>query len=240
MNKNHERRHFSRVDFNTEATLLQNGTQWQTAVIDVSLKGLLVNGSFPADWDVQQPVDVSIPLSGATTIELRAQLAHQDTGHCGFICVSIDLESIAHLRRLIELNLGDAAAAEREIAELIVFKDIPMPENRTSPDRRNQPRFPIRAHAQLAYSTREWEAKMLDMSMTGARVTLLSEHLLRSGDHIKLLINSEEIGLHDVSKKRLQLHGQIVYLRDDILGVEYQPVTEMDKQLLVLLLAHTD
>lgn len=81
---------------------------------------------------------------------------------------------------------------------------------------------------------------MLDMSMTGARVTLLGEHLLRSGDHIKLLINSEEIGLHEVSKKRLQLHGHIVYLRDDVLGVEYQPVTEMDKQLLVLLLAHTD
>src|SRR5690554_222152 len=240
MNKNQERRQFSRVDFNTEATLLQNGAQWQTAVIDVSLKGLLVNGSLPDEWDAQQMVDVSIPLSGTTSIELRAKLAHQEANHCGFTCVSIGLESIAHLRRLVELNLGDVAASEREIAELIIFKDIPMPENRTSPDRRNQPRFPIRAHAQLAYSTREWETEILNMSMTGARVTLLSEHLLRSGDHIKLLINSEEIGLHDVSKKRLQLHGHIVYLRDDILGVEYQPVTEMDKQLLVLLLAHTD
>src|SRR5690606_6784117 len=168
MNKNHERRHFSRVDFNTEATLLQNGAQWQTAVIDVSLKGLLVNGSFPNDWDAQQIVEVSIPLSGTATIELQAKLTHQEADHCGFTCVSIDLESIADLRGLVELALGDASAPEREIAELPIFKDIPRPENRTSPDRRNQPRFPIRAHAQLAYSTREWETQMLDMSMTGA------------------------------------------------------------------------
>src|SRR5690554_3600590 len=69
MNKNQERRQFSRVDFNTEATLLQNGAQWQTAVIDISLKGLLVNGSLPDEWDAQQMVDVSIPLSGTTSIE---------------------------------------------------------------------------------------------------------------------------------------------------------------------------
>lgn len=107
-------------------------------------------------------------------------------------------------------------------------------------DRRNQPRFPMRAYAQLAYSTKQWEVHILDMSMTGARVALLGEHLLRAGDHIRLFINSEEIGLQEANKKNLQMHGEIVHIRDHVLGIEHQPATEMDKQLLVLLLAQTD
>ena len=37
----------------------------------------------------------------------------------GLTCINIDVESIAHLRRLVELNLGVPDAAERELHELI-------------------------------------------------------------------------------------------------------------------------
>src|SRR5690554_4108877 len=127
MNKTHERRHFSRVDFNTEATLLQNGAQWQTAVIDVSLKGLLVNGSFPNDWDAQQIVEVSIPLPGTATIDLQAKLTNKKADHCGFTSVSIDLESIAHLRRLVGLNLGDASAQNVKLPSYLFLRISPCP-----------------------------------------------------------------------------------------------------------------
>jgi hypothetical protein len=36
----------------------------------------------------------------------------------GFVCRHIDLESISHLRRLVELNLGDESLLERELAAL--------------------------------------------------------------------------------------------------------------------------
>jgi hypothetical protein len=114
-----------------------------------------------------------------------------------------------------------------------------MTESNNPADRRNHPRFPMRAYAQLAYSSKQWEVHILDMSMTGARIALLGEHLFRAGDHIKLFIDSEEIGLHDAEKKNLNMHGQIVHVRDHILGIEQQPTTEKDKELLVLLLAHT-
>jgi hypothetical protein len=39
--------------------------------------------------------------------------------HAGVLCRSIDLESITHLRRLIEVNLGDPAASDRELKALI-------------------------------------------------------------------------------------------------------------------------
>lgn len=115
-----------------------------------------------------------------------------------------------------------------------------MNDDNNNADRRHQPRFPMRAYAQLAYSTKQWEVHVLDMSMTGARIALLGEHLLRAGDHIKLFIDSNEIGLHDAAKKDLIMHGKIVHIRDHILGIEHQPATEKDKELLVLLLAHTD
>jgi hypothetical protein len=50
---------------------------------------------------------------------MAGELAHVEAGHAGVLCRSIDLESITHLRRLIEVNLGDPAASERELKALI-------------------------------------------------------------------------------------------------------------------------
>ena len=36
----------------------------------------------------------------------------------GMVCRHIDVDSISHLRRLVELNLGDEALLERELAAL--------------------------------------------------------------------------------------------------------------------------
>jgi hypothetical protein len=35
------------------------------------------------------------------------------------LCESIDLDSITHLRRLVELNAGDPALLERELTALV-------------------------------------------------------------------------------------------------------------------------
>jgi hypothetical protein len=50
---------------------------------------------------------------------MEVRLTHDDHGHLGFVCEHIDLESIAHLRRLVELNLADHNELERELAALI-------------------------------------------------------------------------------------------------------------------------
>ncbi|VAX04921.1 hypothetical protein MNBD_GAMMA20-584, partial [hydrothermal vent metagenome] len=43
---------------------------------------------------------------------------HSENDHIGFRCEHIDLESISHLRRLVELNLGDAKLLDRELSAL--------------------------------------------------------------------------------------------------------------------------
>ena len=57
--------------------------------------------------------------SGELVIAMAGELAHVEGDHAGVLCRSIDLESITHLRRLIEVNLGDPAASERELKALI-------------------------------------------------------------------------------------------------------------------------
>jgi hypothetical protein len=92
-------------------------------VIDISLKGVLLQ--LPAGAAVQagMPCLVKLPLGGdpegETAIAMAGELAHVEGSHAGVLCRSIDLESITHLRRLIEVNLGDPAASERELKALI-------------------------------------------------------------------------------------------------------------------------
>lgn len=80
----------------------------------------LPSGTAP---EVGMPCLVKLPLgesgSGDIVIAMAGELAHVEGDHAGVLCRSIDLESITHLRRLIEVNLGDPAASERELKALI-------------------------------------------------------------------------------------------------------------------------
>lgn len=50
---------------------------------------------------------------------MQVELTHEAKGQLGFVCTNIDLDSIKHLRRLIELNLGDQEELERELGALL-------------------------------------------------------------------------------------------------------------------------
>jgi hypothetical protein len=58
-------------------------------------------------------------LSPEATIVMAVSVAHQGAGRIGLDCTHIDIESAQHLRRLVELNLGDDALLHRELAALI-------------------------------------------------------------------------------------------------------------------------
>lgn len=56
--------------------------------------------------------------NSATAMQMDSEVAHESEDTLGLRFVGIDLESISHLRRLLELNAGDAALIEREITAL--------------------------------------------------------------------------------------------------------------------------
>lgn len=115
-----EKRRFHRIGFDAQCELHWQEEVWTSEVLDISLKGLLVKR--PPGWRVplKNPCEVVIHLDdNETGIVMAVELRHVEDHRLGFKCQYIDLESATHLRRLVELNLGDQALLEREFAHLI-------------------------------------------------------------------------------------------------------------------------
>lgn len=115
-----ERRTFSRITFDADTTIRQGEHSWSVVLVDISLKGLLIEEPFGWNIDNDQPITTSIRLGNDADniITMTARFRHQENKHIGFECCKIDIESISRLRRLIELNLGDPELLERELASL--------------------------------------------------------------------------------------------------------------------------
>jgi hypothetical protein len=113
-----ERRRFQRIAFDAATELIQGPRNWPMVLHDVSLKGLLVERPALWDGDPEQPFIARIHLDDDVQLEMKVQLSRTDEQLLGFTCKHIDLDSISHLRRLVELNLGDESLLERELAAL--------------------------------------------------------------------------------------------------------------------------
>ncbi len=114
-----DRRRFKRIAFDARTELSQGEYIWSVKLIDLSLKGLLIEQPEPWLGDREQAFSVDIHLSNDIEIKMDMELTHEDQGQLGFVCKHISLESIERLRRLIELNLGDPQELERELGALI-------------------------------------------------------------------------------------------------------------------------
>ena len=115
-----ERRRFSRITFHRPAELEALGERVSCELLDVSLKGALFEVPASARARVGQPATLTIRLdAGDAVIRMLGEVVHREGRQVGLRCKEIDIESIAHLRRLVELNLGDEELLERELSALI-------------------------------------------------------------------------------------------------------------------------
>jgi hypothetical protein len=114
-----ERRKFHRILFDAPVVIKQQ-TELNSTLIDISLNGALLHK--PENWQAAmgEPVEMTVVLDheASSTITMRAEVAHLDGDKIGLRCRDIDMESISHLRRLVELNLGDPELLERELESL--------------------------------------------------------------------------------------------------------------------------
>lgn len=117
-----ERRRFSRIPFDAIAHVnSDDGDAFlNCTVLDVSLKGLLIVK--PSQWQPRLGEACMVDLlleQGQVVIEMHATVAHIDDDTIGFESREIDLDSITHLKRLMELNLGDEGLLHRELSALV-------------------------------------------------------------------------------------------------------------------------
>ncbi|MFO7954693.1 PilZ domain-containing protein [Thioalkalivibrio sp.] len=112
-------RRFQRIPLEFPATLLTDGGGGPVRVEDISLKGVLLEAAdLPAMADGDE-VSVDIPLSDEARITFEGRVRWHEGLWVGVEIEAMPLESASHLRRLVELNLGDEALLEREFAALI-------------------------------------------------------------------------------------------------------------------------
>jgi hypothetical protein len=113
------KRRFSRIEFDTEVRLISDRGIWKSKLIDISLKGLLI--TVPQVWESDIGDHYITELfadNEDTVIRMEVSITHIGERRVGFKCEHIDLDSISHLRRLLELNIGDTDIINRELSEL--------------------------------------------------------------------------------------------------------------------------
>ena len=116
-----ERRHFSRILFNADCTLRQESLEWTTEVLDISLRGVLLHKPDHFNLDLDEPYEATIRLSGSDShIIMTLTFSHEENNTLGFRCKHIDIDSMTHLKRLVELNVGNEDILMRELDSLTV------------------------------------------------------------------------------------------------------------------------
>ncbi|HEY5718225.1 MAG TPA: PilZ domain-containing protein [Motiliproteus sp.] len=119
-----ERRRFTRFAFDAEAELIIEGQAQPVQLADISLHGFLINEPDGFVGSETQGYLLKVHLAGdEVVLNLPATLVRREPPYLGFVCGDLELETITHLRRLVELNLGDQALLDRELEHLLASTD---------------------------------------------------------------------------------------------------------------------
>lgn len=117
-----ESRHFSRIPFHADVQLhfmLPNAVQAGN-LRDISLKGALFETLHPVPTFMGKACRLQLILrEGGEKITMEGTVVHHEGNLIGIECKQIDMDSMANLRRLVELNLGDEGLLERELFKVM-------------------------------------------------------------------------------------------------------------------------
>ena len=112
-----ERRNYQRVPFATEAEINCNEKKYHGELLDISLQGALINyqGTIPFEEGSLCILSIHL-LDSEVTMQFDVHLAHQKENKFGFKFIGEDTETMTHLRRLLELNIGSSETIDKEIS----------------------------------------------------------------------------------------------------------------------------
>ncbi|CAH7209071.1 Cyclic diguanosine monophosphate-binding protein [Vibrio chagasii] len=114
-----ERRQFSRVIYQVPAEISQGQVNVSGSVQDLSLHGLLIQCEELQQLNQENPVHVSFKLTNSDiNIQLEATIVSTINTSMRLRIEHLDIDSIIHLKRLVELNVGDDELLYREIEHL--------------------------------------------------------------------------------------------------------------------------
>ena len=113
------RRQFTRILFSIKATLEVEDKKYPVSIHDISLNGALITAP-PSSEALKGKLGSLTFYLTDTDLDVAMHIAvvHETNVEMGLQCNAIDIDSISHLRRLVELNLGDEEQLNKELSQL--------------------------------------------------------------------------------------------------------------------------
>lgn len=114
-----EKRRFHRVPFSTDTSLRIGNDSFQGELLDISLGGALLRLSPDTPIpEAEQTCQLQVRLPTTDiTMTFEVILIHREQENVfGFSFVGQDIETITHLRRLLELNIGNGQEVDSEFS----------------------------------------------------------------------------------------------------------------------------
>ncbi|WP_448563603.1 PilZ domain-containing protein [Thalassotalea ganghwensis] len=113
------RRQFTRILFSINASLEVEDTQFPVKIHDISLNGALVTRPESPQALLNKLATLTFTLNDSdAVVTMHVAIVHQEDDVIGLRCNAIDIDSVTHLRRLVELNLGDEGQLNKELSQL--------------------------------------------------------------------------------------------------------------------------
>ena len=113
------RRQFTRILFSIQATLEVEEQTYPVSIHDISLNGALVTSTGSEHSLKGKFGTLSFVLSDdASQVTMHIAVVHEGEDETGLQCNAIDIDSVTHLKRLVELNLGDENQLNKELYQL--------------------------------------------------------------------------------------------------------------------------
>jgi len=113
------RRQFTRILFSIKAELDVEDKIYPVSIHDISLNGALVT-AINSETSLKGKLGTLKFLLSDKESEVLMNIAvvHEEENETGLQCNAIDIDSVTHLRRLVELNLGDSEQLNKELSQL--------------------------------------------------------------------------------------------------------------------------
>lgn len=113
------RRQFTRILFSIKAELNIEDIIYPVSIHDISLNGALIT-AVKSEHSLKGKLGTLTFFLCDNDVEVTLHIAvvHEQDDETGLQCNAMDIDSITHLRRLIELNLGSSEQLDKELSQL--------------------------------------------------------------------------------------------------------------------------
>ncbi|WP_037354595.1 PilZ domain-containing protein [Salinivibrio socompensis] len=106
--------------YRAPAILKQGELEWHAQVLDLSLKGVLL--SRPENWQADPEYNAFLLVfylhDSDVELDMDCILVNNCKNYLHLYIDHIDIDSVSHLKRLVELNVGNDELLHRELAQL--------------------------------------------------------------------------------------------------------------------------